>query len=390
MDTFRRLTLAALVAAGTATIAAGQDAPAPAPSPAPPDATAASAPAPEAAPERVILHGYFSQAYAKSEDHQLIGIPNSGTFDYRRVALLIRGNISTKDTLVLQLAQRRLGDSPVMTLEPDVKVDWAFYEHRFDSSSSVRIGRIPNPLGLYSEIRYVGTVLPFYRAPYNFYQEGSFTSENVNGARVAHTFAADKPWNLEAQVFGGGFSMIESYDGNVNQSHTNNALGSQLWLNTPVEGLRFGVGGDLFDVKKTILSGSGSDSWKTWIASAELSRSRFRLRSEYSEIHLKQAQFVDKAYYVYGGYNLTEKLMANAQFDTSTATLGTGAASASLPKFYRDTTVGLSFAFRPEVVAKAEYHFATGRLIEDENVPLDPSIGPFKGNYSILSLSASF
>ena len=337
----------------------------------------------------MVLHGYFSQAYANSEDHQFIGIPDSGTFDYRRVALLFRGNLTSKDSLVLQLAQRRLGESPVMEIEPDVKVDWAFYEHRFGANTSVRVGRIPNPLGIYSEIRYVGTVLPFYRAPYNFYQEGSFTSENVNGARVSHTFAADKPWNVEVQAFGGGFSMIESYFGLVNRAHTDNALGGQLWVNTPVEGLRFGVGGDFFDIRNTILDSDGKDHWKTWIASADFSRTRFRIRGEYSQIHIRDAHFADKAYYIYGGVNLTEKLVAHAQYDNSSADLG-AAHVVTLPHLYEDTTLGLSYAFRPDVVVKGEYHFVKGRLIEDEKVPLDPAFGPYKGNYFLLSVSASF
>jgi hypothetical protein len=340
--------------------------------------------------QRLLIHGYFSQAYANSEDHQLIGIPDGGTFDYRRMAVLFRGNITRKDALVVQLAQRRLGDSPTMSLEPDVKVDWTFYEHRFNSGTSVRVGRIPNPLGIFSEIRYVGTLLPLYRAPYNFYQEGSFTSENVNGARLTQTLAPSKPWNGEVTVFGGGFSMIESYAGQVNEARTNNALGGQLWLNTPVDGLRFGIGGDFFDTRNTILTSSGKDKWKTWIASGELSRTRLRLRAEYSEIHLEEAEFVAKAFYVYGGVNLSDKLVAHAQYDDSKAIIGSGDAAATLPKFYRDATLGLSYAFTPSVVAKAEHHWAKGRLIEDEAVPLDPSIGPFQGNYYILSLSASF
>jgi hypothetical protein len=383
MDAFRRSVIAVAVVAGMAPFAVAQEAPAPSPAP-------AEAPAVEPAPEqRVVLHGYFTQAYANGEDHQFIGIPDSGTFDYRRVALLFRGNLTSKDSLVLQLAQRRLGDSPVMELEPDVKVDWAFYEHRFSGATSVRVGRIPNPLGIYSEIRYVGTVLPFYRAPYNFYQEGSFTSENINGARVSHTFAADKSWNVETQVFGGGFSMIESYFGQVNRAHTENALGGQVWVNTPVEGLRFGAGGDFFDVKNSMLVADGNDQWKTWIASVDLSRTRFRLRSEYSQIHLKRAEFLDKAYYVYGGLNLTEKLVANAQYDNSTAVTGS-VTTTDLPKFYQDTTLGLSYAFRPDVVLKGEYHIVKGRLIEDQAVPLDPAFGPYKGNSYLISVSASF
>lgn len=59
-----------------------------------------------------------------------------------------------------------------MAFEPDVKLDWAFYERKLGQDTSIRVGRIPQPMGLLNETRYVGTLLPFYRAPYNFYQEG--------------------------------------------------------------------------------------------------------------------------------------------------------------------------------------------------------------------------
>jgi hypothetical protein len=62
----------------------------------------------------------------------------------------------------------------------------------------------------------------------------------------------------------------------------------------------------------------------------------------------------------------------------------------TLPHLYEDTTLGLSFAFRPDVVVKSEYHVVKGRLIEDEKVPLAPGFGPYKGNYYMLSVSASF
>lgn len=386
MRTLNRLALVVLLAAVPARIVVGQE---PA---APPVSSPAPAPAPEAETAmepRVVIHGYFSQAYANSSDHQLVGVPDSGTFDYRRMALLFRGNIGAKDTLVVQLAQRRLGESPVMPIEPDLKLDWAFYEHRFGDATSVRVGRIPTPLGLYSETRYVGTLLPFYRAPFNFYQEGSFTSENVNGLRVAHTFGANQPWNLEAQAFGGGFSMIESYFGNVNRAHSDDVMGGQLWLSTPLEGLRFGVGGDVFDVKDTILTDDGKDKWKTWIASAELSRTRYRLQAEYSQIRLRDAEAVVKAFYAYAGFHVSEKLVAHVQHDRSSVTLGRTPPTI-LPDYYTDTTLGISYAFLPSVVAKAEHHWAKGRMIEDEKVPLAPGFGPYKGNYVIFSVSASF
>jgi len=81
--------------------------------------------------------------------------------------------------------------------------------------------------------------------------------------------------------------------------------------------------------------------------------------------------------------------VAHGQRYTSDITLGTSSPTV-LPNLYTDTTVGLSYAFHPGVVVKAEHHWAKGRFIEDQPVPLRPGFGPYKGNYFILSVSASF
>ncbi len=372
----------------TLALASGaQDAP-------PPDAGAAdSASTMAETKDRVTIHGYLSQAYAKSEDHQFIGIPTHGSFDYRRAALLFRADVSDNDSFVVQLAQRRLGNSPAMRLEPDVKLDWAFYEHRFEGGTSVRVGRLPSPLGIYSETRYVGTLLPLYRAPFNFYQEGSFTSENINGVKVMQTIAPASPWNAEIHVFGGGLRMTQVYAGLVNSAFSENVVGAQVWINTGLEGLRFGWGGQTFYLRNTILSADLEDRWETWVASAELSRSRFRVSGEYSEIRFdseNNIKFRLPAYYVYGGLHLTDKLEAHVQFDSGDSTFEAGPLRFEFPDVYRDWTGGLSYRVRPDLVLKAEHHWVKGRLREDNPVPLQPQFSPSDDRYFILSLSASF
>jgi hypothetical protein len=356
-------------------------------------AGAQEAPPPDPAPapqERVTVHGYLSQAYGRTEDYQFIGIPANGTFDYRRAALLFRADVTDADTFVVQLAQRRLGRSPAMQVEPDVKLDWAFYEHRFAHGTSLRVGRIPSPLGIYSEIRYVGTLLPLYRAPFNFYQEGSFTSENINGVKLTQTIASSKPWNAEVHLFGGGLRMTEAFGGRVSTAHSENVLGGQIWLNTPLDGLRVGLGGQFFDLHGTILNATGEDRMKTWVAAFDLTRPRFRLRSEYSEIRFDSTNFVAPEYYVYGGVNLTDKLVAHGQWDHGDAHSEPQPASLRIeyPDLYSDWTVGLSYALRPDVVFKAEQHWIKSRLREDKVVLFAaPAVST---SYFLLSLSASF
>jgi hypothetical protein len=338
--------------------------------------------------EKFTIHGYLTQAFAKTDGEQLLGIPESGTTDYRRAALLVRFTPTTKDTLVVQLAHRRLGESPVMAFEPDVKLDWAFNERKLGSDTSVRVGRLPQPMGLLNETRYVGTLLPFYRAPYNFYQEGSFTSETVDGLALRHATSSARSWSVEASVYAGGFSMIESSDNGLVQPRAENMLGGQLFINTPVSGLRFGLGAQRFDLDGTVLVSDGKDAWENYYASGEYLGTLVKLRSEYRKTEIRDAGVNFETWYVYGGVNVTSKLGLHGQFDTSKIDFPSRGGTFEVPKYYEDTTFGATFAFRPDVVLKGEYHWTKSQLLETNPQPLGAPSRPV--NYGIVSLSVSF
>lgn len=350
---------------------------------------AQDAAAPPSTEPKLSIHGYLTQAYAITNHDRLLGIPDNGTSDYRRVALQVRYDLGDRNHFVVQLGQRRLGQSPAMQFEPDVKLDWAFYEHRTPGGFSARAGRFATPLGVYNETRYVGTLLPFYRAPYNYYQEGSFTSETVDGVSLGQSVNLDR-WGLDLTAYVGGFAMTEVIHSTtrgtlVNRSKEENALGGQLWLNTPVEGLRLGFGGSRFDARKTILVADGEADMQTWIASADVVRERFKLRSELSRIHIHEAEVTQKAFYVYGGVNATEKLGLHLQLDRADLDLN----GTEGKDYYRDVTAGVSYALRSDVVVKGEYHWTRNRQLENRVIPLVIA-PPARTNYAIFSLSASF
>jgi hypothetical protein len=123
---------------------------------------------------KLFVHGYLTQAYARTNEHQLIGINDEGTTDYRMAALQFRYAITTNDNFVIQFSHERIGDSPVMQFKNDVELDWVFYEHRFNDATSVKVGKVQIPMGIYNEIRDVGTILPFYRPIFSFYFEGAY------------------------------------------------------------------------------------------------------------------------------------------------------------------------------------------------------------------------
>src|SRR6185295_6913288 len=179
------------------------------PSPAPPAASptpspaASPSPAPDDDGRRLEVHGYLSQAFAVSDGNQILGIPSTGTFDYRTAALQLRAAASPDDTFVIQASQDRLGQSPVTDARPDVELDWVFYERRLGDAFSARVGKVRIPFGIYSEVRYVGPLLPFFRAPNALYGEGSYTFDSLTGAVVTAHVSPDPDWSVDVDVYGG-------------------------------------------------------------------------------------------------------------------------------------------------------------------------------------------
>jgi hypothetical protein len=146
------------------------------------------------------IHGYLTQAYGMSSGDTIMGLTREGTFDYRRAAILVRFGMTSKDFMVVQVAHRRLGGSPTMAFEEPIKVDMAFYERRFHNGASVRVGKTSLPMGIYNDIRYVGTLLPFYRAPFSIYNEGSRVSETIDGVVARKEFRSGEAWQFTSEV----------------------------------------------------------------------------------------------------------------------------------------------------------------------------------------------
>lgn len=59
--------------------------------------------------DRLSIHGYLTQGCATTSGPTILRIPNDGTFDYRRAALLVRFRGSPNDAFVVQIANRRRG-----------------------------------------------------------------------------------------------------------------------------------------------------------------------------------------------------------------------------------------------------------------------------------------
>lgn len=382
---------------------------------------------------KLAVHGFLTQGYADGSFvhnsdglgnspslHELsIGIPEDGTTDYRQLALQFRYQMSPKDIFIIQLSSRSLGFSPIEAIEDEVQLDWAFYERRLTDNTSVMVGRVQIPLGIYNEIRDVGTILPFYRPPYGLYRTGAFTSETVDGIAMSHHFLADRDWNFEVSPYYGEFDDIEIVpEGQLppgspteNISRDKNVYGVQTWLNTGISDLRFGMHYYKRTLVDSIFLPPGDESdFKNYMFSLDGNFSRLTVRSEYMKTTSKATfplgpglPFLDLDFdfflwYVQVGVRLTDQFQIWGQLDRidqkTDANLYTSTDELDARE---DLGISLVYAFSPSIVLKAEYH-----EVEEESSLLNPVFTPNGlffdpvpytsdgGDYSILSLSVSF
>lgn len=364
-----------------------------------------------AAQSTFTVHGYLTQAFAIADHHQIYGIPVTGTSDYRNLALQFRYDINAANTAVIQFNHRRMGLSQLMTVNKDVELGWAFFEHRFSNGTSVKIGKVLIPLGIYNEIRDVNILLPFYRAPYIPYASDSYIGETINGFCISHTLTFPGNWSMDISAYGGEWQFYEFHfirnplSGQpvhiIQEGKMKKAFGSQIWLNTPLNGLRIGgagtigklTGGINFSEDGTL----GPQHVQAFIFSGDGDFSRLLLRGEFSLTSLPKYNFSTYAYNILAGVHLRDNFTINMQHEfvhlvnfpvPEILQAQVGRSSKDID-YVKDTALGLSYAFRSYLILKIEMHWHDSLIIGDIPVNMFAD-APYFTRYAIFSVAASF
>lgn len=355
--------------------------------------------------DKLTIHGSANLGYGKTDGIPYFGMTKDGTSDYRALALQFGYKIDDKNRVVTQLLHRNFGDSPLKTIQPVIEPIWAFYEHKFDNGYTVKAGRNPLPRGIFNEVRFIGSLLPFYRVGNSVYGE---TLEYIDGVVLGKTFDVGAGWKVESYAFGGGYDLryqVPLASGTaVGKIRNENSVGTQLWLKTPVKGVKVGAFIQSYQQTPaaTLPEAQRPPRTTTAMYSVDAVFDKAFARAEYSTFDTKAPSYLKfRSYYVQGGITPNEHWTIAAEYDNGYNDVSFK--PAPIPNIHlplnEDLFGGVTFKPSVGVAFKFEVHQVQGyafdkpvaSIIPPTRPPLVATLAPkTKVVYGLLSVAFSF
>ena len=347
--------------------------------------------------DRITWHASLNAGYGRSSDLPTLGVPVKGTSDYRIFTLQTRHKLNDKDEFVGQLLNRRFGASPLAGAINDVTAQWAYWNHRFDAgdaTGNLKVGRTPLPRGLLNEVRYIGSVLPFFRPSMEAYSDAF---DALDGATVSLRKPLGK-FALEGHGFFGGSdwrSVVSTATGqDVRIQRMENYYGSQLYLDVPFANIRLGAHAARMEVRTSTSRGMMTNTF----LSAQSQFSRFTLRAEQSNLNGFSPARDNHHKYFQGIAQVTDRLQLAGEHTISRSRLfvTTPGVRSVLPSV---TSTGGAAILQlvPGTLLKFEHHWRAGYVF-DANVSTIRSqsaagvvLAPERSTrYCLVSLATAF
>lgn len=162
-------------------------------------------------PSRFKVNGYFSAgAIGTDQEGGLYDESAGDDTDFEalsRAALQLEFRIDDDTRFVTQLLSR--GSEGWQT-----RAEWAYLAHDISPSTTVRAGRLRQPLFLYSETLDVGYTQPWVKGPAEMY--GILRFSSYEGLDLRHRFtAAGADWSVQPYL---GYAKLNSWDGQPGES----------------------------------------------------------------------------------------------------------------------------------------------------------------------------
>ncbi len=211
----------------------------------------------------VAFHGFGTWISGQTDGNNYYRASDQGTYDNHDWVL----NISANPYENLKVIAQPHISSEAGEIHSDL--EYAFAKWRLDDALDVRMGKIPHPFGIYTEVIDVGVLRPFLSLPQGVYGEGAgFVAEGYSGLGFSGFFQMGSAWELKYDLYGGhiatGIEHTEPGEalggdaGHGAEAGLDDALGARVIVATPVDGLRFGASaftGKMHNEERAVIHG---------------------------------------------------------------------------------------------------------------------------------------
>ena len=306
---------------------------------------------------KLSLHGDGQWSYRRTAGRNayLDGTPE-GNYDSAMFDLVVTARPS--EDLVISA---QLGFDPQETA-----AEWVFAEWRFSEALRLKVGRIPQPIANFNELRFAGTTRAFFDLPTGLYGPGNILASAVLGVAMTGQAPLDGGWTLAWDAYAGALRLaeLEAYRGlvaapsglavTVDEQQVREVLGARLSVTTPGD-LTFRLSGYGGQAKAEAAS---DGAFLSGGASLLYRGERLWLSAEAFGSHEVSGETTWSGY-ASAAWFCTEHLQAAARAElarTRLPGLGTGSAL----QRHAEWAAGLSWWFTPEMAVKASFHDVTG------------------------------
>ncbi|HRD66761.1 MAG TPA: porin [Candidatus Competibacter sp.] len=363
------------------------------------------------------VHGFLSQGYFLTSDNQLFGSSDSGgSLDFTEAGLNASWSPFTDLRFGAQALFRRAGPRH----EHDIELDFGLLDYTIlstaDSRFGVRLGRVKNPYGFYSETRDVLFTRPTIILPQSIYADatrdlalsadgGLFYGEYRNDwgnlsldleAMIPRgesldteivTLGADFPGNTYSKLSYIGRLIYDLGDGRYRMAITAARLDTRYKSKLlPPDDLL-----------------SGKEIFKPLVVSMQYNQEKLSITSEYAIRSSTTTGFgsefdnsiTGEGYYLQALYRFSDDLYAVGRYDAFYVDRkdkngkkfqdNTGYPAHS--RFAKDWTIGLRYYVNPSFLLAAEYHYINGTAWL---LPLQENLDPFdlEQHWHLFALAA--
>jgi hypothetical protein len=326
--------------------------------------------------ENIQIHGFATQGFLFSSNNNYLSMnSSSGSAQWTEGAISISDPVTDNLRIGMQLHMYQLGQFG----GPNVQVDWASGDYRFNDRLGFRAGKIKTPLGLFNDSQDVDSLFLWVLLPQAMYpvDNRGFDLAELGGELYGSLNLGRRAGSLQFQGHA-GYSSIDR-NGGYSQQLAQFGLvfpdppggktegGDLRWM-TPCRGLMLGLSVLGQAVDETAAEGSIHVSPNLEMAYyAQWQTGKLYFAGEYWRTPVNPTLTLGattiympldtRSWYVMGSYHLTRKIGVGGYYSHYL----NKAADTSLPENYsKDFVVSGRYNFNSYFYAKLEGHFLHG------------------------------